>query len=81
MNKYINISNTELSNLIDEWIKSDRNRRILKRRLIDGIALEPLSEEFDLTVDRIKQILRKEGSIVEDHIPYMCQPEWVTLLP
>lgn len=45
-----NISNAELSALIDNWIKSERDRAILKRRLIDGICYEPLSEEFDLSV-------------------------------
>ena len=68
MNKFSNVSNTILSQVIDEWIKSERNRKILKRRLIDGICYEPLAEEFDLTVDRIKQIIYKENTIIEKHI-------------
>lgn len=41
-----NISNSEIEHLIDEWIHSERDRRILKRRLIDGICYEPLAEEM-----------------------------------
>ena len=54
-----NLSNSDLSNLIDEWIRSDRDRAILKRRLIDGICYEPLAEEFDLSVRQIKSIIYK----------------------
>ena len=68
MNRFNNISNTQLSHTIDEWIKNERDRHILKRRLIDGIRLEPLAEEFNLTVDRIKQIIYKDKAIIEQHI-------------
>lgn len=35
------ITNSEIANAIDEWIHSERDRKILKRRLIDGICYEP----------------------------------------
>ena len=35
------ISNTQLANAIDEWVHSERDRKILKKRLIDGICYEP----------------------------------------
>ena len=57
-----NLSRTELENLIDERIVgryAERNRKILKRRLIDGILLEPLAEEFDLSVKQIYNIIYK----------------------
>ena len=53
------VGNSELSALIDEWIHSERDRAILKRRLIDGICFEPLAEEFGLSVRRIKTIVYK----------------------
>ncbi len=58
------ISNSELSVLIDEWIKSERDRAILKRRLIDGICYEPLAEEFDLSVRQVKNIIYKGENIL-----------------
>lgn len=54
-----NIPNSELSRLIDEYIRSERDRYILKRRLIDGICFEPLAEELDMSVRQIKNIVYK----------------------
>ncbi len=53
------LSRSELSNLIDEWIFNERDRAILKRRLLDGIYYEPLAEEFDMSVRQIKNIIYK----------------------
>ena len=69
MNRFTNISNTELSHYIDEWVRGERDRQIMKRRLIDCICLESLAEEFDLTVDRIKQIVYHWQKILKTHIP------------
>jgi AraC-like DNA-binding protein len=52
-------TNSQISALIDEHIHSDRDRRILKRRLIDGICFEPLAEEFDMSDRQIKRIVYK----------------------
>ena len=52
-------SRSTVSAAIDEWIFNERDREILKRRLLDGICYEPLAEEFGLPVDRIKQIVYK----------------------
>lgn len=56
------LSRTEIECLIDEWIvgrNAERNRKILKRRLIDGILFENLAEEFDLSVTQVKTIVYK----------------------
>jgi hypothetical protein len=50
-------SNSEIEKVINEYIHSERDRAILKRRLIDGICFEPLAEEFDLSVRQIKTIV------------------------
>lgn len=51
------VSTSYVSRLIDEWIFNERNRAILKRRLIDGIKFEKLAEEFDLSVRQTKNIV------------------------
>lgn len=53
------MSRTEIEFLIDEWIHKERDRQILKRRLLDGICYEPLAEEFDLSVRQVKNIVYK----------------------
>lgn len=53
------MSRTDIEFLIDEWIHKERDRQILKRRLLDGICYEPLAEEFDLSVRQVKNIVYK----------------------
>lgn len=63
-----NISNDELEKAIDLWVKGERNRAILKRRLIDLICYEPLAEEFDLSVGQVKNIVYKSQNQLFKHI-------------
>ena len=62
------ISNTQLANAIDEWIHSERDRKILKRRLIDGICYEPLADEFNISVRQMKNIVSKAEQKLFRHI-------------
>lgn len=52
-------SRDEIEHLIDQYIHNERNRAILKRRLLDGICYEPLAEEFDLSDRQVKNIVYK----------------------
>lgn len=62
------IPRSELEKLIDEWILNERNRNLLKRRLIDGIIYEKLAEEFDLSVRQVKNIVYKSEQKLFSHI-------------
>lgn len=60
--KLEDVSRSQLENAIDEWIigrRAERNRKILKRRLVDGITYERLAEEFDLSTQQIKNVVYK----------------------
>ena len=57
-------TNSEVTDAIDELIHSERDRSILKRRLIDGLTYEKLAEEFDLSVTQIKRIVYKGEDIL-----------------
>ena len=52
-------TNSQICALIDEHIHSDRDRQILKRRLIDGCCFEPLAEEFGMSDRQIMRIVYK----------------------
>jgi DNA-directed RNA polymerase specialized sigma24 family protein len=65
------LSRSQLESLIDEWIvgrNGERNRAILKRRLIDGITYEQIAEEFDLSVRQTKTITYREEQKLINHI-------------
>lgn len=62
-------TNSLIKELIDEHIHSQRDRMILRRRLIDGITFEKLSEEFDLSVRQTRTIVHKGESILFKHCP------------
>lgn len=62
-----NLSVSEVEHLINEWIFSERDRAILKRRLIDGITFEALANEFDLSVIQVKRIVKKRQAELFKH--------------
>jgi len=62
------IPRSEVEFLIDEWIRNERNRKILKRRLLDGITYDKLAEEFDLSVRQVKSIVYKSENKIFSHI-------------
>ena len=64
-----NLPRSEVEKMIDEWIWSERDRKILKRRLLDGIIYEKLAEEFDLSVRHIKHIVYASEERLFNHIP------------
>ena len=57
-------TNSQIRDLISEYIHSERDRRILYRRLVDGVCYEPLAEEFQLSVSQVKRIIQKESGIL-----------------
>ena len=61
-------TNSQIRSLIDGYIHSERDRAILKRRLIDGICFEPLAEEFDMSVRQMKTIVYKAQDRLFKHI-------------
>lgn len=61
-------TNSQISGIIDEYIHSERDRKLLKRRLIDGITYDRLAEEFDLSVRQVKNIVYHCEDRIFEHI-------------
>ncbi len=65
-------SRTELTAAIDEWIvgtkHAQRDREILKARLIDGVCFEPLAEMFDMSPVQIKRIVYRTQEKLFRHL-------------
>ena len=62
-------TNSRSRELIAEYIHSERDRKILERRLIDGITFEKLAEENDLSVSQVKRIIMKNAEALFQHVP------------
>jgi hypothetical protein len=63
--------NSRIASVIDEYVNgqhAERNRAILKRRLIDGICFEPLAEEFDMSPRQIQNILYRHKDRIIAHL-------------
>lgn len=64
----VEYSNSEITNVINEYIHNERNRRLLLRRYVDGICYEPLAEEFGLSVRQVKNIIYHNEEIIFKHL-------------
>lgn len=67
MKHNFDLPRSELEKLIDEWIFKERDRNILKRRLLDGLTYEALAEEFGLSVRHTKTIVYKAEDKLFNH--------------
>ena len=62
-------TNSQIRDLIREYVHSARDRGILERRLIDGITFERLAEEFDMSVKQVRIIVHRQEEILFKHLP------------
>ena len=63
-----NLSNSEACYLIDQWIRNERDRAILKDRLINGLTFERLAEKHDMSVRQTKNIVYKATERLVAHL-------------
>ena len=66
-----NISNSEFAMLIDEWVRglhAERNREMLKDRLINGMLYEHLAEKYNLSVRATQNIIYKASEQLFKHV-------------
>lgn len=62
----------QVSELIDRWIFSERDRAVLKRRLLDSVRFEDLAEEFALSVRQTKKLVyRGEEKVLSKAQPWI----------
>ena len=65
------ISRSEWEDIIDEYIfgkNCERDRAILKDRLLVGMCFEPLAEKYNLSVQHTKKIVYKGIEKISRHI-------------
>jgi hypothetical protein len=64
MGDFMEYTNTRITYIINEYIHSERDRRVLLRRYVDGVTIERLAEEFDMSVGGIKLIIKRGKQIL-----------------
>ena len=52
-------TNSQIAYLIDEHIHSERDRDIMKSRLINGLTFEQLAEKYEISPRQAKNIVYK----------------------
>lgn len=62
-------TNSQIRDLIREYIHSERDRRLLFRRLVDGVTFERLAEEFDLSPRQVRTIVHRCETVLFRHLP------------
>ena len=62
-------TNSMIRELIDEYIHSERDRRILSSRLIDDLTFEHLAEIYEMSPRQIRTIVHKGEAILFKHCP------------
>ena len=60
MQHYITLTNSEIAELISEHIHSERDRQILKLKLIDGYTYEKIAEIYEMSPRYIRSLVKKQ---------------------
>lgn len=72
MTRYRHIINTrpraEWIALINEWVHDERDRAMLARRLLDGMTMEEIAEEFDLSTVQTKRHITQSREQLFAHL-------------
>ena len=59
MQNYITLSNSQLSELISEHIHSERNRQIMRMKLIDGLTYEKIAEIVQMSPRYVRALVKR----------------------
>lgn len=57
-------TNSEIERKISEQIHSDRDRRIMRMRLVDGMTYERIAELVEMSAIQIKRIVKRYAMMI-----------------
>ncbi len=60
------LSRSEIEYLINEWILSQRDRKIMRLRLIDGETIETIAEIVDMSPRQVHRIVKKLSAKLQE---------------
>ncbi len=59
MQHYVTLTNSQLAELIGEHIHSERNRQIMRMKLIDGYTYEKIAEIVQMSPRYIRSLVKR----------------------
>ena len=59
MQNYVTLTNSQIAEIIGEHIHSERDRQILKMKLIDGLTYEKIAENVQMSPRYIRSLVKK----------------------
>ena len=62
-------TNSQIRELIAEYIHSERDRSILVKRLVDGLTYEKIAEIMEMSPRQIKNIIYRNEEILFRKLP------------
>ena len=62
-------TNSDFIRIADEYIHSQRDRDIIKARMVDGLTFDELSDKFSMSDRQIKRIVSKSLDTIFKHMP------------
>ena len=65
MQNYVTLTNSEIAERISENIHSERDRTIMRLKLIDGLSAERTAEIVDMSVVQIYRIVKRCKKLIE----------------
>ena len=57
-------SNSRLREIVEDYIHSERNRRILVDKYCNNKTIEQIAEIHELSVSQVKRIITRDGMII-----------------
>ena len=65
MQNYVILTNSEIAERISENIHSERDRTIMRLKLIDGLSAERTAEIVDMSAVQIYRIVKRCKKLIE----------------
>lgn len=62
-------TNSQIRELIAEYVHNADDRRMLELRLIDGMSFEAIGFEMGMTTKTVRVRIHKQESILFSHLP------------
>lgn len=58
----------EYEKAIDGWVRSERDRKALKRKYLDGFTYEAIAEELSISPKTVQNIVKRWRTAIARHL-------------